>query len=98
MARKALAAGVQELHQVHFGERQRGPAVARWAVGVELVVAGVQARDAAEVDHGLRIAPRRAHPASHDLSESTATAEPIDRRNLLTKQGLAGGLSSCNGT
>jgi hypothetical protein len=45
----------------HVGKRQRGPSVATWAVGVELMVVGVQAGDAAEVDHEVRIDTRQAH-------------------------------------
>ena len=49
----------------HLGERQDRPPITSRAIGVQLVAAGVQASDAAEVDHGPRVLRSEAHRASH---------------------------------
>jgi len=47
-----------------LGQRQYFPSITVRAVGRELVVVGVQAREGAEVDHGARIRTRQAQAVS----------------------------------
>jgi hypothetical protein len=42
-----------------LAQRQHAPRIAAGAVGRELVVVFIESRDAAEVDHGVTVAPRR---------------------------------------
>ena len=44
----------------HRGQVENRPAVTRHAVGVQFMLVGLQPRDAAEVDHGLRVESRLA--------------------------------------
>ena len=60
----------------HLGQRQHGPPVARRAVGVQLMVPGVQASDAAQIDHGPRVLRSEAHRAS--LIESSRSRNRSD--------------------